>query len=185
MVRRLRALGEHPPTPEARAEVERHLGSKWQGIRWVAAHVLGRWGDPESVEVLRTLMERNTPHEHPVALRNTASWALRESVPAREAPWVLEGYFSATDYFVAEDYFRLVTRLPPDVVRPRLLQACASADRDTGRKALKTILNVPFPDRAALLARLAEHADERVRREARRYLDHDTGRPTRGRVPGS
>jgi HEAT repeat protein len=162
LVQRLRGLAEQAPTPDARAEVEHHLGSKWQGVRSVAAHTMGRWGDSESVATLRALMERATP----AGIRNTAAWALRQCVTARDAPWVLEGYFAATDDFEAGDYFMLVLTLPPDAVRPRLLEACDSPRRDDGRKAFMTILNVPFPDRAALLARLAKHADERVRRRA-------------------
>jgi hypothetical protein len=41
---RLRALGEHPETEEARAEVEAALQSKWWNLRTVAIGVIGGWG---------------------------------------------------------------------------------------------------------------------------------------------
>src|SRR5262249_23113548 len=55
----LRSLGQRPPTPEARAEVESYLTSKWQGLQAIAAEVLGTWGGRESARLLRELLVRS------------------------------------------------------------------------------------------------------------------------------
>ncbi|MDH6591297.1 hypothetical protein M2165_001186 [Variovorax sp. TBS-050B] len=53
----LRALARSAPTPEARAQVEAALASKWWSLRVLAIAALGVWGAEADIERLRALVE--------------------------------------------------------------------------------------------------------------------------------
>jgi hypothetical protein len=57
MSERLRVLARSPPTPQARAEVDLALESKWWGLRVLAIAALGCWGEKADVARLRALLD--------------------------------------------------------------------------------------------------------------------------------
>ena len=53
---RLRVLGEHPPTEEARMELSQALWSKTDGFRVVAAQRFCKWGDRASIDAVKAVI---------------------------------------------------------------------------------------------------------------------------------
>lgn len=77
---RLRLLARAAPTPEARAEVDLALESKWWSLRVLAIAALGAWGAPADTARLRALVEAREP-----------AWGSWERVGADEAVKALAG----------------------------------------------------------------------------------------------
>lgn len=61
MSERLRVLARSTPTPQARAEVDLALESKWWGLRVLAIAALGCWGEKADIARLRTLLDLHQP----------------------------------------------------------------------------------------------------------------------------
>ena len=166
-VANLRALGEQPPTPERRAEMLSALQSKFEGIQSVALDVLGRWGGPESSEVLRAFLQEAFVREAGWAIRGVAVRNLIPLVSAADAAWVLDLYFGLPDVLTKHELVRLVIALPPAAARTRLVGELRSPDRLNRQAAVKAIGNMSYPDRRELLRPLREDPDRFVRKSAR------------------
>jgi hypothetical protein len=95
---RIRALGDRPPDPAARQEVEAALADKWWGVRVVAIGVLGRWGGPEAVARLKAFVEAGAASTSwrgwPRQAHDAALSALARCLPVREIPWAIESVLS-------------------------------------------------------------------------------------------
>jgi len=171
-VRHLRDLARRPPTPETRAEVALQLHNKWEGVQSVAAQVLAEWGGREAVDELRRWLEELPQQPYSTPLRGIAFRALARCVDETDAPWVLDAYFGAEGIKAKHEMRPLVWGLPVDAARTRLEAECRSADRENRRAALKAITWMPFPDKVAMLRRLAEDSNPGIRRAANEWLDH-------------
>ena len=53
----LNRIGLRPVTPKAHAKVQEALSSKWEGVQIAAAKTLSQWGDDESSQALRNLLD--------------------------------------------------------------------------------------------------------------------------------
>ena len=77
-VGRLRALASSQPTPDALAQVEAALQSKWRSLRVVAIEVLGCWGGPEQIAQLEAFVAgRSRGHGYRSWEREAADTAAR------------------------------------------------------------------------------------------------------------
>lgn len=170
----LRSLGERPPTPEARQEIEGYLSSKWEGLQAVAAQVLGAWGGPQSVRALRGLLLHTYEKKYAWAIRGVAVRTLAECVDERDAEWVLDLYFSIKGVLPKHELLPLVTALPVSAVRQRLQREACSADRDNRQAAMKAIATMRFPDKVDLLKRMAGDPDSEIRSAVEYWLEHLT-----------
>lgn len=94
---RLRVLARSAPTPDARAEVNAALESKWWSLRTLAIAALGHWGADDDIARLRALVDAYRPAwgswERVGA--DAAAKALAECLrhPADEA-WAIEACLS-------------------------------------------------------------------------------------------
>jgi HEAT repeat protein len=172
VVGHLRQLGQQPPSPEARREVEQHLVSQWQGVQSVAAQVLAGWGGRASVEALRGLLLRSYGQPHWWMIRGVAASALGRCVDASDADWVLDHYFGLRGVLAKHEMRPLVWSLPISAARARLEAECRSDERDNREAAMKAITFMPFPDKRELLRRLADDSDPAIRSAVRIWLDH-------------
>jgi HEAT repeat protein len=161
---RLRRLGARRPTTGARSEIVIALASKWEGVQAVAAEVLGRWGDRESVERLREFLVRCFDREAGWAIRGVAVRALRRVVTEEDVGWVLDLYFSLPGWLPKHELLWLVTALPPRAARERLVAALRDSRWDNRHAAVKAIGNMDYPDRQQLLWQLRADPNEEVRR---------------------
>jgi HEAT repeat protein len=168
----LRSLGECPPTPELRKEVEGYLFNKWEGLQSVAAQVLGAWGGPESARALQGLLLRTYEREAAWSIRGVAVWALAESVDERDVEWVLDLFFSIKGVVPKHELVPLVAALPVPAARQRVEGEARSADRDNRQAAMAAITRMPFPDKVELLERMAGDPDSDIRRVVKIWLDH-------------
>jgi hypothetical protein len=70
---RLHALASGKPTPDALAQVEAALQSKWRSLRVVAIEVMGCWGGPEQIARLEAFVAaRHSGSNHRVWEREAA-----------------------------------------------------------------------------------------------------------------
>ena len=77
-VTRLRALASSEPTPDAQAQVEAALQSKWRSLRVVAIEVMGCWGGPEQIARLEAFVAaRRSGSNHRVWEREAGDAAAR------------------------------------------------------------------------------------------------------------
>ena len=164
IVEHLRALGRRPPTPESRQEVEHYLFNKWQGLQVVAGQVLGTWGGPESVAVLREwLMRLYEKKSAWSGVRGTAAECLARCVTAADADWLLDLYFSFRTRYGGYELTPAIAALPLDVLVPRLERVLRQGNRESNVSVFRAIGY--REDRLAALARVI----------ARRHLfDEDT-----------
>lgn len=181
---RLRALGEHAETAEARAEVEAALQSKWWSLRTVAIGVIGGWGgkankawlieraleaqghDPgrRAGEPRKEFFRRN-------AIAEAAARALIPHLGPEDAGWLLDRWFS--DEALAPTLNGYVqTRMHAEPVERRVAEEFARKPKDRPRKQLLWLvfLRRGLPGRLDMLARLATGTDE-IAEEAKRFLN--------------
>ncbi len=164
---RLRQIGATRPTPEARAEVAAALSSKWEGVQAVAANILGAWGDRESVEYLRQFLVRCFDREYGWAIRGVVVRALRPIVSETDVGWLLDLYFGLKGQLSKHELLWLVTRLPPQAARERLVYALRDPRWENRQAAVKAIGNMGYPDRRQLLLPLRDDLSQDVRASAR------------------
>jgi HEAT repeat protein len=164
---RLRQLGAKRPTPESWAEVAAALSNKWEGVQAVAAQVLGRWGDRESVEQLRGFLARCFGRRYGWGIRKAVVWALRPVVTEADVGWVLDLYFGLDGWLPKHELLWLVAALPPRAARERLVAALRDPRWENRHAAVKAIGNMDYPDHRELLLQLRDDPDERVRRSVR------------------
>lgn len=133
---RLRYLRRGKPTAKRRAEVEALLQSKWEGIQVSAAHVLGEWGEEQSVTALRRwLMEgRSNP-----TVVDEAAKALGRCVGDGDVEWALDLYFAQRGWGLS--LWPLVIGLPRRSTLMRLKREARddSPNREAAKIALRWI----------------------------------------------
>ena len=163
----LRSFGEQRPTPERRVQVIAALASKFEGVQAVALDVLGRWAAPDTVPVLRAFLAAAFERESGWAIRGVAIRNLIPLVTAADAEWVLDLYFERPDVLEKHELVHLVTALPLEAARRRLVAELRSPDRLNRQAAAKAIGNMAYPDRGTLLRALYDDPDTFVRKTAR------------------
>lgn len=164
---RLRQLEAKRPLPEYRAEVAAALSSKWEGVQAVAAEVLGRWGDRESVESLRRFLLGSFDREAGWAIRGVVIRALRPNVTAEDVGWILDLYFSLEGWLFKHELLLLVTALPAAEARERLVAALSDSRWDNRHASVKAIGNMEYQDRQQILLKLREDPNSEVRQSVR------------------
>lgn len=169
---RLRQLGARRPTPEARAEVVAALSNKWEGIQSVAAGVLGRWGDRESVEQLRQFLVRCFDREYGWGIRKAVVGALMPVVTEADVDWVLDLYFRLEGWLPKHELLWLVAALPPRAARDRLVTALRDPRWENRHAAIKVIGIMDYPDRRELILPLQSDTHEQVRRSVRALAEN-------------
>lgn len=166
---RLRALGTRAPDAVARAEVEAALADKWWGLRTTAIATLGAWGDEDSVERLKTLLDAHAARDGwnswSRQARDAAFKALGASLPASEADWALEAYLRSAEASALRD---ALARQPPAFWEP-VIQAEWRRGEPRRLERLVSVLSMVNAD-PALQRRWRErfeaHAEPGVRRWA-------------------
>lgn len=164
---RLRQLGAKRPTPKARAEVVAALASKWEGVQAVAAEALGQWGDRECVELLRQFLVSCFDHKAGWTIRGVVIRALCPVITEEDVNWVLDLYFSLQGLLAKHELLGLVTALPSQSARERLVAALRDSRWDNRQAAVKAIGNMDYPDRRQLLQQLRNDPNDDVRRSVR------------------
>ncbi len=89
LCRHLEDLGEQRPTPEARAELETGLGSKWDGVVVTSARSLSKWGDVQSVTAIRKSLVEKSQLQHRWATAGALAEALAPHLSAADLKWVV------------------------------------------------------------------------------------------------
>jgi HEAT repeat protein len=173
---RVRALADRAPSPGAWAELRAALASKFEGTQSLALGVLGRWGGPDAVAELRAFLLAAYARPYAWAVRGVAVRELARTVGAADAGWALDLYFGRADWLEQHELLRLVLALPPEAARARLVAELGSPDARCRWGAAKAVGNLPFPDRAALLAPLRADPDRRVRASAETFTGHAPAR---------
>lgn len=179
---RLRALGETAETPEARAEVEAALASKWWSLRTVAIATIGGWGGKANKAWLteraleadleygpRRSTARMTWHWRNAAAEAAAK-ALVPHLGPEDADWLLDRWFS--DRPLASTLNGYVqSRMHSGPIEKRVAEEFARKPKDRPREQLLWLvfLRRGLPGRTELLTRLAIGRDE-VAEEAKRFL---------------
>ncbi len=99
IAQRLSELGKKKPSATARREVTEALSAKAHGIRINAAKVLAEWGDNESIEALKNLLEVCTMQKQTDfgSKLSTIVDLLIPHVDKLERDWMIELYFSTID----------------------------------------------------------------------------------------
>ncbi len=161
-VQELRTLASARPRRADREIVRAALDSKWEGLQSVAAQTLGSWGDRESVELLRDLWIRCINRKNGSSLRSVVARSLAACVGAQDANWVLDFYFDSFKGSHSELGI-VVTSLPFETTRKRLLEESHSPLRDRRYATLVVLGRLPVPDRRALLKRFVDDEDDDIR----------------------
>ena len=166
---RLRALGTRAPDAVARAEVEAALADKWWGLRTTAIATLGAWGDEESVERLKTLLDAHSARDGwnswSRQARDAAFKALGASLPASEADWALDAYLGSAEASALRD---ALARQPPAFWEP-VIQAEWRRGEPRRLERLVSVLSMVNADPARQRRwreRFEAHAEPGVRRWA-------------------
>jgi hypothetical protein len=166
-VTHLRRLATEKPSAERRAEVQRALDSRFEGVQAVGAEVLGAWADQESVVMLQEWLDRLLGRPRSMGARGVAVRELAHCAGLVDADWVLDRYFGARDHLLQHELLPLASTLPPPSIRSRV-QAAAKDNHPRMRlAALKLILTAPFQDRATLVAGFLADPDKLIRKVAR------------------
>jgi len=116
----LETLTHGKPTSVKRKEVDDALQSRWEGVQVCAGRVLASWGDRDSIDKLRGLLESSLSKESGWAIRGEAVRALSECYKAEDIPWILDLYFETKDRLRRHELLPLITSLPKDVVTRRI-----------------------------------------------------------------
>lgn len=166
---RLRALGTREPDAAARAEVEAALADKWWGLRTIAIATLGAWGDEDSVERLKALLDAHSARDGwnswSRQARDAAFKALGASLPASEADWALEAYLGSAEASALRD---ALARQPPAFWEP-VIQAEWRRGEPRRLERLVSVLSMVNADPARQRRwreRFEAHAEPGVRRWA-------------------
>lgn len=166
---RLKPLMSCAPNPLLRGEVHESLSSKFEGIQSLAAQVLAAWGDPESVEQLKTWFDNIEDREHGWSIRGVAAKAMAKCVTTSDTGWVLDRFFAASG--VERIRFRvLVLALPWESVERRILKALESEAASDRRGGTLVLIWYEPEDLRTRLKVLAADIDPQVSRMARLNL---------------
>ena len=117
---RLESLLYTRPNEATREEVERALGSKWEGVQVWAGRVLATWGGRRSIEALRRWLEASMSKEAGWAVRGEAIRSLCQCYQERDIVWLLDMYFAAMDRLLRHEFLPLIEALPEKAVRHRI-----------------------------------------------------------------
>ncbi len=130
--------------------------------------MLGSWGDPESVMMLRSFLDECDAREFGWSIRGVVIAELADCIGAADAPWVLDRYFSLSGVLAKHEFLPVVVALPPDAARDRLLIEAESDSRDNRHAAMKALGNMDFVDKASLLEPFLTDSDPEIRKGAQR-----------------
>ena len=173
MANSLRSLGAASPTPAARDQVRLALASKFEGIQAVAAEALGAWGDDDSVRALHDWLDELLTRPDSMAPRSVAIRELAPHGAKLDADRVLDRYFEVgksvrpSVQLIQHELLSLVTALPEDAIRQRVLAAGSDSDARMRRAGLLVIVRSRFSDREQLVRRFLADSDDVVRKIAR------------------
>lgn len=169
----MRALLNVPPTAERWEAVRAALASKFEGTQAGALRVLGQWGGREAVEALREFLTAAFSRKAGWGIRSVATGVLAGVVTAADVPWILDLYFGLPRRLEKHELLRLVTALPSETARNRLVAELRSADPLNRQAAAKAIGNLPYADRRQLLWRQRDDPDRAVSKTAQ-FLTRET-----------
>ena len=99
----MRELKGQLPSKDNYAEAEAALESKWEGIRSLAAQVLGLWGGRHAVDVLKRALLAAPPGS---SLRRVAMTELGRCVGPEDTGWILDLYFDGPLTGLDQHYVR-------------------------------------------------------------------------------
>src|SRR5688572_9828844 len=114
---RIERLGDDPPSEEARAEVERALESKWEGVQVTAARTLSQWGDRRSVGAIRVLLAQLAKKSARWSAAGAVVDALRPHLSATDIDWVLSLCLKESNRHNRSTLMTLLLGLPPQETR--------------------------------------------------------------------
>lgn len=168
----LRRLAKQGRTPEAQAEIEAALHSKWEGVQVVAGRILAEWRGRKSVEAIRAWLLRSFGKEHGSTVQAEATKALAECFEAQDIAWILDLYFSVPDVYHKHTLaLHLIRKLPAEEARDRIVAEINSSDLENRRAAMKAIAHMDFQDRHSLLSNFTRDPDPDIRKAANNLLD--------------
>lgn len=151
----LRSLGNGPPTPPARREVEGYLFNKWQGLQVVAAQVIACWNGAESVIALREWLMRSYAQRHWFHVRGEAARCLAQCITAADADWLLDLYFGLSGPSARHELIPTIVAVPLDAMWPRFEATLRTGTRDQQAGVLQALGWIP--DRVAAMGHLTMH----------------------------
>jgi hypothetical protein len=174
VVDHLRTLGQSVSTPETRAEVVRHLNSKWEGVQAVAARVLGAWGGRDAVEDLRILLMNLPEKPYSTSLHGVIYHALADCIDESDTGWVLDEYFGLDGVLAKHEMRPLVWGVPFEAARTRLEAECLSQDKENRRAVMKavTYMKTSVDNKLSMLHRLIDDPDPSIRSASRGWVEH-------------
>ena len=163
-------LGKKSPTPEAQKMIHIALESKWEGLQAVAMKTLGSWGDNESINKLRELLDKSYKKKFEWAIRGVIISALIKCFRKEDISWILDKYFSLYGTLAKHELLPLILRLPVKEIRNTLLLQCHSNDCYNRQAAMKAIGNMDFPEKESILASFLNDEYSEIREGARLLL---------------
>jgi hypothetical protein len=159
----LRALHAEGPSDVGRETIERALAAHSDGLKYLAAQVLGRWADPVSKRRLwDVFLESEKLDPFGWEYKDIAVKALRTCVTDEDAPWLLDYYFSVPDYRAKLEVLSLVLRLDIETLRRRCIAESADQDRGNRLAAMKVVTHLHLKEERQVLERLALDQDSEV-----------------------
>ena len=176
---RIQQLGEQAPTESSRKEMEGYLSSKWEGVQAAAIKALGAWGDRESFETIKAFLLPLFEREFGWTIRGVAIKTLGPLITAEDADWVLDLYFQL--HYSRDlpgiggpkgEMMLLVTKLPADQAKDRLVAALRDPDWENRNAAVNAIANMGYPNRKELFAPLCDDINPVVRGSAQFFMEH-------------
>lgn len=168
----LNSLQEKPPAREHRERIVAALRSESDGLARLAAKVLARWGDRDSVQALRDLLAASDGIERFGWLyRDIAVSALARCIGNEDAPWVLDRYFSTSSARYRSALLPLVLRLPRSVVRDRVMSEFRCRGAEVTWAVIRIIQRVYLESADEILECCAACDDLKVADEARRLMN--------------
>ena len=138
---RIEKLGHGPPSEDARAEVQRALQSKWEGVQVTAARALARWGDEKSVRAIRTLMTELAKKSARWSAAGAVVDALSPHLSAADIDWTLTLCLQESNRHNRSTLMLLLLGLPPQETRAALQRMVDAGGCDPAevRNALRLV----------------------------------------------
>ncbi len=174
----MRELKGQPPSKDNYAEVEAALESKWEGVRSLAAQVLGHWGGRHAVGALKRALLAAPPGS---SLRKVAMMELGRCVGPEDAGWILDLYFDGPLTGTDQHYVRreLLSKQPGPRLRDRVRREARSEHAGHRLAAAYALVfaATPVPGAQEVLHDLSADPVRDVSRAAQLLSRHPRYRP--------
>jgi len=163
----LRQIGEAGPSDDGLLVIDEALHSKFEGTQAGALKALGQWYNQPATDRIASFLESALLKKHAWALRGAAINQLAACLAFVDPDWALDRYFAQQNHLVQYQLLPLVSALPPQAIRARILKELMANDAKTRLAALLIVRHGHFHDKKAIACTLLTDEDSAVRRLAR------------------